>query len=388
MGHQLTRQELFDLAWAEPMQRLAKRFGISDVGLAKICKAAHIPLPPRGYWAKVEAGQSPPKAVLPIRFPGQGDVVQIGQVRWSWEAPRERPVVLPMPQFDEGVDALKVRVAKLVGTFPKRINLDAPHPLVTRCLEEDEQRRRAAEKDKWIWKKPLFDEPKARRRLTIVNALFNVLARAGCQPQRFPFEADEYHVKVGDQHMKFTIRDGERRKPYTGYDTAPLVSEKLVLEIQRLSPNLGLQSTWNEVEVGNLSKHIVAIANTLTMAAELELREWKVRCHEASIEKLAQYEEDLRLQKLEEERQTALRLERERKHRIATLLRQATNMQKADSIRSLVSQVLAGKSGVQEATDGARLDEWASWANGIADDLDPRLLSSNALMNSLADAGS
>ncbi len=384
MGHQLTRQELFDLAWAEPMQRLAKRFGISDVGLAKICKAAYIPLPPRGYWATVEAGQSPLKAVLPIRFPGHGDVVRIGQDQRAWNAPRERPVVLPMPQFDEGVDALKVRVAKLIGVFPKRINLDGPHPLVARCLEEDEQRRRAAEKDKWTWKKPLFDEPKARRRLTIVNALFNVLARAGCHPQRFPFEADEYHVKVGDQHMKFTIRDGERRKPYTGYDTAPLLSERLVLEIQRLSPSLGLQSTWNEVEVGNLSKHVVAIANTLMMAAELEFREWKVRCHEASIKQLAQYEEDLRLQKLEEERQAALRLERERKHRIETLLLQATNMQKADSIRSLVAEVLAGKSGVEEATDGTQLAEWASWASGIADDLDPRLLSPDALMETLA----
>ncbi|MCA3058566.1 MAG: hypothetical protein ING69_01025 [Rhodocyclaceae bacterium] len=120
------------------------------------------------------------------------------------------------------------------------------------------------------------------------------------------------------------------------------------------------------------------------IAAELEFREWKVRCYEASIEQLAQYEEDLRLQKLEEERQAALQLERERKHRIATLLRQATNMQKADSIRSLVSEVLAGKSGVDEATDAARLAEWASWAKGIADELDPRLLSSNALMASLA----
>ena len=312
MGLQLTRQELFALAWTEPMQRLSKRFDISDVGLAKICKSAHIPLPPRGYWAKVEAGQSPPKAVLPIRFPGQGDDVRIGQVQRAWNAPREQPVVLPMPQFDEEVDALKVRVAKLVGTSPKRINLDERHPLVARCLEEDDQRRLAAEKDKWTWKKPLFDEPKARRRLIIVNALFSVLARAGCQPQRFPFEADEYQVKVGDQMMKFTIRDGERLTPYTGYDTAPLASEKLVLEIQHLSPSLGLKSTWNEVEVGNLSKQIVAIANTLMIAAELEFREWKVRCREASIKQLAQYEEDLRLQKLELERQTALQLEREK----------------------------------------------------------------------------
>jgi hypothetical protein len=151
-----------------------------------------------------------------------------------------------------------------------------------------------------------------------------------------------------------------------------------------MSPSLGRESTWNEVEVGNLSKHIGVIANTLMMAAELKLREWKVRCHEASIEQIAQYEEDLRLQKLEEERQTALRIERERRHRIATLLRLATHMQKADSIRSLVAEVLAGKSGSDEASDGAQLAECASWASGIANELDPRLLSAKSLMASLA----
>ena len=61
-------------------------------------------------------------------------------------------------------------------------------------------------------------------------------------------------------------------------------------------------------------------------------------------------------------------------------------MQKADSIRRLVAEVLASKSGADEAIDAARLSEWASWASGIANELDPRLLSANALMESLADA--
>jgi hypothetical protein len=42
--------------WKTPITRLAKEYGLSDVGLAKICKKHDIPRPPRGYWAKKEGG--------------------------------------------------------------------------------------------------------------------------------------------------------------------------------------------------------------------------------------------------------------------------------------------------------------------------------------------
>jgi hypothetical protein len=32
-----TRQELYDLVWSTPMVKLAKEFGLSDVGLRKTC---------------------------------------------------------------------------------------------------------------------------------------------------------------------------------------------------------------------------------------------------------------------------------------------------------------------------------------------------------------
>lgn len=42
------------------MSRLAKQYQLSDVGLAKICKKMQIPVPGRGYWAKVQNGAKPP----------------------------------------------------------------------------------------------------------------------------------------------------------------------------------------------------------------------------------------------------------------------------------------------------------------------------------------
>lgn len=51
----MVRQELYDLVWSEPMIKLGARFGISGNGLKKACKRASIPVPPQGYWNKLQA---------------------------------------------------------------------------------------------------------------------------------------------------------------------------------------------------------------------------------------------------------------------------------------------------------------------------------------------
>ncbi|NHZ42492.1 hypothetical protein [Massilia aquatica] len=58
------RQKLFDEVWTTPVTKLAKGYGLSDVGLRKICVALDVPLPPRGYWQKLAAGKTIPKPVL------------------------------------------------------------------------------------------------------------------------------------------------------------------------------------------------------------------------------------------------------------------------------------------------------------------------------------
>src|SRR5258706_2717584 len=63
----LSREDLYELVWSKPMADLAKDFGISDVGLAKRCKRLGIPVPGRGYWARIDAGQTPYKPKLPER---------------------------------------------------------------------------------------------------------------------------------------------------------------------------------------------------------------------------------------------------------------------------------------------------------------------------------
>jgi hypothetical protein len=61
----LRREELYGKVWTTPMRKLAAEFGLSDVGLAKICKKHEIPRPGLGYWRRVEMGQNPPRTPLP-----------------------------------------------------------------------------------------------------------------------------------------------------------------------------------------------------------------------------------------------------------------------------------------------------------------------------------
>ena len=55
MGYLFTRQQLYELVWSGPITTLAKSLSLSDVGLAKACRRGDIPLPPRGYWARLAA---------------------------------------------------------------------------------------------------------------------------------------------------------------------------------------------------------------------------------------------------------------------------------------------------------------------------------------------
>jgi hypothetical protein len=61
----VTRKELHQRVWEKPASQLKKEFGVSDVAIAKACKRLEIPKPPRGYWARLAAGQKPPIIPLP-----------------------------------------------------------------------------------------------------------------------------------------------------------------------------------------------------------------------------------------------------------------------------------------------------------------------------------
>ncbi len=65
LGCRYDREKLYGQVWAEPMQRVAASYGISDVRLGKVCRILHVPVPPRGYWARLRSGQEMRRPQLP-----------------------------------------------------------------------------------------------------------------------------------------------------------------------------------------------------------------------------------------------------------------------------------------------------------------------------------
>ena len=91
---------------------------MSDRGLAKICAAANIPVPTRGYWAKKQAGKRVEQIRLPARGLGQSDTVHMGGDRYSNASEDAEilsaPIPLP-PAFEPDMTTVQAQAAALVA---------------------------------------------------------------------------------------------------------------------------------------------------------------------------------------------------------------------------------------------------------------------------------
>jgi hypothetical protein len=65
LSYRYDREKLYEQVWAEPVLHVAKLYGVSDVRLGKVCRILDIPVPPRGYWAKLRSGYKSRRPKLP-----------------------------------------------------------------------------------------------------------------------------------------------------------------------------------------------------------------------------------------------------------------------------------------------------------------------------------
>jgi hypothetical protein len=87
--HYFKREALYELAWTAPVTEVASRLGVSDVAFAKLRRRAAIPLPGRGFWARVEAGQVIPPLPLPPAPQGLPELLRIrGRRELTLDAPK------------------------------------------------------------------------------------------------------------------------------------------------------------------------------------------------------------------------------------------------------------------------------------------------------------
>lgn len=121
----MTRTELYEAVWLEPVATVAARLGISDSGLATVCKRFDIPRPPRGYWRRIKTGQRLERPALtnldsnpevPLTIEGAKDIGVVpakGVAKpdaTAWDKLPSPAVVQPQP------DPGKPQVAEQLGT--------------------------------------------------------------------------------------------------------------------------------------------------------------------------------------------------------------------------------------------------------------------------------
>lgn len=380
MAHHFTRQELYGLVWSEPMSTLGPTLGISGVGLAKVCRRADIPVPERGYWARLHAGKDVARRSLPPRGPGMSDTVVIGETPYEPYAALAARLLAgpspPPPTFSEEMTHVTERVRAMVSKVRVTKTLDRPHPLIARLLDEEERRRERQTNSSLTLSSdgPLFGSPFERRRLRIVNGVFLALQRCGCRPWLRDRQAREIGVEVGQQHVAFSVdRVGQRgHTPHPGLrGTAKAVGrEKMRLTISTTGSAPATGTSWEDTDTTRIEDHLSEIVVALMVAGEAHYRAGALAAYEWRLQRRAELEDEMRRRREAEERRERERLAALERERLERLFNAANAWRRAVDLRAFVDAVRAANQGRSGAA-AKRLERWAADALSAADRLDP-----------------
>lgn len=375
MSHTFSRQDLFDLVWSEPTRTIAKRLGVSDVGLAKACRRADLLLPPRGYWAKLAAGKTVKKPQLPTRGPGMSDRIVLGRDRWSW-GPDPVDVSTPdppIPTFAETLEDLGARLRRQIGVVRRTRDLEGAHPRIQKLLDADEYRRaRQAESPSPTYDAPVFETGFQKRRLRVLNSLLRALDRLDVSVSIDGREARTLVAHVADFSVSFTI-DGTSSKATSDATQQKSVSGALRCHLMALCGGDQPIESWTDAEGRPLEMQLTDIAVAIVVHGERVCRSSAQHHREWVIQRKAQIAEEERRKEAERQRLERERLERLEKARVGRLLAQARALREAQEIRAYVSAVRDLQATLDNALSEGGFQDWADWALSQADRIDPVL---------------
>lgn len=351
----VTREDLYELVWTIPTQRLAERFGISDVALAKICKKLKVPKPPRGYWAQIAAGYKPHRAVLTKVVRGQREQVVI----YPSTPVEERPML------DEQTLLLIDAVKQKQIAIPEA--LERPHRLIRAARTH--LRTRKPDKYGMLWPtEECIDIRISKSSLNRGLILLNLLLRE--------LEAVGYEAGISDQGTTVIQKDGVRTSislyerssrsenpppkkdapwwTYEKYSFAP--SGELELVLSRWPIN---ERHWKDTSVRKLEARVTDILAEMIESTDLVRQElYKRALEEKEQARLAHEREELRRREMvEQQRKTDLE-------------DQAVRWAAAENLRRFIYQSeIALRQSSEMETD--QVTVWVGWALQHADSLDP-----------------
>jgi hypothetical protein len=274
------RAELYDEVWQKPVTKLARTYGISDVGLAKVCRRLKVPLPGRGYWATPEY-RRPRRPALPD-FSGAPEITK----------PTDRatdPRLDPQPHSEsELIEIAQVeRLDRLSFTEPEPSALE-PHELVERT-------RRALTRGSSDTRKVV--RPRARmtcldvevsrqnvdRALAIFSRLLAILHAEGFSVTVAGTDHKCTSVRILDQDIQFglaeTIRtvrpEAPKANQYRSYfdRPAPLYEPSGALQLQIWNQCGRLRKRWRDSKHRQLEQQLYRFVAGMIRVAQAVRRE-------------------------------------------------------------------------------------------------------------------
>lgn len=295
------REDLFRQVWDEPVTHVAKRIGISDVALAKICRSMGIPLPGRGYWARKAAGHAPPRPQLKAPQPR----MPASYVRHRFEGD-------PATAAGDEIRAEVARQAVAVPTRPVPDALDDPHPQVARSLPilQRAERRLGEVLHKHRCLDVSAQGPALDRACRIMDTVLKELEARGHsievttpkgegkerEPSRTLVHVGDSSVQIGiDEAVdKIPLPLPEPRKPREPYDYVPRPKReyehrptgRLRLRIKNVSLR-GAPEVWSDRRGGRIESHLSEFVASVLVAAERQRLD-RIEAEERRLEALRQ----------------------------------------------------------------------------------------------------
>ena len=345
------RSELYEQVWAEPIRKLAPRYGVSDVALAKMCRRLGVPLPGVGHWTKIACGHQIERPPLPPATIEQPEEVVVEQVE-----PRARSAAAAAEPIPE------VKVSD---------QLRNPHQLVvkTKTLAKDCQR----DLDGRVYARPrggldaVVGPDSLGRALRILDAILKYLERCGHKvgvDKDRPFST---YVDFGNSRVSFQLREGVIRTkrlatekdpyPYPAFDSQP--NGIITLEIKEYLD--GERKVWRDGKRHPLEDQVGTFVVGLGRAAA---------CLKAQHERFLNAEREREAERIRQAEIEARR--REEQRRVDELMEQLSSWQKSEALRSFVAATRAAavkRDGT--VNEGSEVDSWTKWALLIAERLDP-----------------
>lgn len=359
------RQALYEQVWAQPMTKVAKEYGISNVALAKICKKLNVPCPWRGYWRRKETG----KSVKPLPLPPNSDPTK--QVATIHRMIRPEAVVQMSEDALQRISTEQPAEQKI--EVPNR--LTSPHHLLKVHLEE----WRSSKVDDYgaIWSGDIRQlnirvSPKSlARALRIMDTLFKALEARGHQVGIQEGYQRNLGVRIDGEPVEFGLEERFQRIAHPDQNNPRLESwmrkryqyiptSSLFLKIVAWGID-GLQKSWSDGKTAKLETCLNDfIVGLLKVAEAVKAR------------RLRQEQEEQLRREAEHRRQEEAQKRQEELARRQALEQEATNWAKAQQLRAYLAAVkdkLHAKHG--EIQSGGQAGQWLNWAHQHADRLDP-----------------